>query len=228
MKRIEVNADAANTDTVASIAEQHASADFRLGYNGEDGRQVMRILITDDRTQAVLDGLQQSLGKDSNARIMVLGVEVALPRLPEKERTKEEAATTTTQKALYENIEKIPVWMAIFRRLVWVLHSVTWRSCGKPQGLTVSVWALLIAFGIGSIWPVGIESHELMSRTDGLNSVARALASGAAAVLSITTSLSSVLVGVMVAAALLPPTATLGMLVPANMTTRRVPDYCLR
>lgn len=50
-------------------------------------------------------GLQQFLGKDSNARIMVLGVEVALPRLPEKERTKEEAATTTRE-ALYENIEK--------------------------------------------------------------------------------------------------------------------------
>jgi uncharacterized membrane protein len=56
-----------------------------------------------------------------------------------------------------------------------------------------------------------------MARTDvGLDSVALALASGAAAVLSLTTGLSSVLVGVMVAVALLPPTATLGLMLGAG------------
>lgn len=42
--------------------------------------------------------------------------------------------------------------------------------------------------------------------------MALALASGAAAVLSLTTGLSSVLVGVMVAVALLPPAATFGLM----------------
>ena len=52
-----------------------------------------------------------------------------------------------------------------------------------------------------------------MSRTEvALDSVALALASGAAAALSLTTGLSSVLVGVMVAVALLPPAATLGLM----------------
>jgi uncharacterized membrane protein len=46
----------------------------------------------------------------------------------------------------------------------------------------------------------------------GLDSVALALASGAAAALSLTTGLSSVLVGVMVAVALLPPAVTLGIM----------------
>ena len=56
-----------------------------------------------------------------------------------------------------------------------------------------------------------------MARTDvGMDSIALALASGAAAVLSITTGLSSVLVGVMVAVALLPPTATLGLMLGAG------------
>ena len=50
----------------------------------------------------------------------------------------------------------------------------------------------------------------------GLDSIALALASGAAAVLSLTTGLSSVLVGVMVAVALLPPTATLGIMLGAG------------
>jgi uncharacterized membrane protein len=46
----------------------------------------------------------------------------------------------------------------------------------------------------------------------GLAGIALALASGAAAVLSLVTGLSSALVGVMVAVALLPPAATLGMM----------------
>jgi uncharacterized membrane protein len=53
----------------------------------------------------------------------------------------------------------------------------------------------------------------LIARTVvGLDSVALALASGAAAALSLTTGLSSVLVGVMVAVALLPPAATVGLM----------------
>ena len=56
-----------------------------------------------------------------------------------------------------------------------------------------------------------------MGRTDvGMDGVALALASGAAAVLSLTSGLSTTLVGVMVAVALLPPTATLGMTLGAG------------
>lgn len=74
--------------------------------------------------------------------------------------------------------------------------------------------ALLLALVIGLLWPVNIESRELMARTDvGLDGVVLALASGAAAILSLTTGLSSTLVGVMVAVAILPPTATLGLMI---------------
>jgi uncharacterized hydrophobic protein (TIGR00341 family) len=73
--------------------------------------------------------------------------------------------------------------------------------------------AFAVSMLLGLLWPVNLASHEILSRTDvGLGGVALALASGAAAVLSLTTGLSSTLVGVMVAVALLPPTATLGML----------------
>jgi uncharacterized hydrophobic protein (TIGR00341 family) len=73
--------------------------------------------------------------------------------------------------------------------------------------------ALLLTLSVGLIWPVNLDSEEILARTDvGIDGVALALASGAAAVLSITTGLSSTLVGVMVAVALLPPTATLGMM----------------
>lgn len=84
--------------------------------------------------------------------------------------------------------------------------------------------AFLVSLLIGLAWPVDIArgeilvaSTEILARTDvGLDGVALALVSGAAAVLSLTTGLSSTLVGVMVAVALLPPTATTGMLMGAG------------
>jgi uncharacterized hydrophobic protein (TIGR00341 family) len=84
--------------------------------------------------------------------------------------------------------------------------------------------AFALAVAIGLLWPLNIErghllvaSGEILARTDvGADGVALALASGAAAVLSLTTGLSSTLVGVMVAVALLPPTAVLGMLLGAG------------
>ncbi|MDG1663112.1 MAG: TIGR00341 family protein [Pseudomonadales bacterium] len=74
--------------------------------------------------------------------------------------------------------------------------------------------AVSIAFLAGFFWPESASPNtELMSRTlVGIDAVVLALASGAAAALSLTTGLSSVLVGVMVAAALLPPAATIGIM----------------
>jgi uncharacterized hydrophobic protein (TIGR00341 family) len=73
--------------------------------------------------------------------------------------------------------------------------------------------AVVMSIVIGFVWPTDAFSPELISRTEvGLDSVALALASGAAAALSLTTGLSSVLVGVMVAVALLPPAATVGIM----------------
>jgi uncharacterized hydrophobic protein (TIGR00341 family) len=82
------------------------------------------------------------------------------------------------------------------------------KTSGAGLGL-----ALLLSVLIGWGLPVDLTSKELMARTVvGLDSVVLAMASGGAAVLSLTTGLPSVLVGVMVAVALLPPTATVGMM----------------
>ena len=73
---------------------------------------------------------------------------------------------------------------------------------------------LSLSVFIGFIWPLNFDSHELMMRTDvGMDGVVLALVSGAAAVLSLTAGLSSSLVGVMVAVAILPPTATVGLMI---------------
>ncbi|GAB4529258.1 MAG: TIGR00341 family protein [Parvularculaceae bacterium] len=73
------------------------------------------------------------------------------------------------------------------------------------------------AFAIGLVIDVDLASQELSARTDiGLDSVTLALASGAAAALSIVTGLSSALVGVMVAVALLPPSAAAAIYLAAG------------
>src|SRR5690606_23911283 len=71
---------------------------------------------------------------------------------------------------------------------------------------------LVISITIGLIFPVSLESAELLSRTRvGLALVILALAAGVAGVFSVTTALSGALVGVMVAVALLPPAVALGL-----------------
>lgn len=73
--------------------------------------------------------------------------------------------------------------------------------------------ALLLSVILGYTWPLNFESRELMMRTAvDIDGVVLALASGAAAVLSLTSSWMNSLVGVMVAVALLPPAATLGLM----------------
>ncbi|PCI51068.1 MAG: TIGR00341 family protein [Alphaproteobacteria bacterium] len=90
--------------------------------------------------------------------------------------------------------------------------------------LKTMVVGFLIALGLsfslglvwGHYWPDELNSPELLSRTVvGFGSIALALVSGAAAVLSLASGLSSVLVGVMVAVALLPPGATIGIMLGA-------------
>ncbi len=77
-------------------------------------------------------------------------------------------------------------------------------------GLALTV---ILALLIGWIWPVNILNTEILSRTNiGFDGIILALASGAAAVLSLTSGASTALVGVMVAVALLPPAVTFGML----------------
>jgi uncharacterized hydrophobic protein (TIGR00341 family) len=84
------------------------------------------------------------------------------------------------------------------------------NTCGL--GLAVTLCA-----AASSLAGVNLDSREIVARTSvGYDGVVLALASGAAAALSLTTGLSTTLVGVMVAVALLPPAATLGLMAGAG------------
>jgi uncharacterized hydrophobic protein (TIGR00341 family) len=79
--------------------------------------------------------------------------------------------------------------------------------------LGVSV-AFVLSILFGLIFPIDIQSGEIQSRTTvSLGDIALALAAGCAGSLAFTSAVSSALVGVMVAVALLPPLVVAGMLV---------------
>jgi uncharacterized hydrophobic protein (TIGR00341 family) len=88
-------------------------------------------------------------------------------------------------------------------------RELVWRGgLANAVGLALAVACAALA---GIVFPIGGPSPELLARTKlGYDSILLALASGAAGALSLTTGLSSILVGVMVAVALLPPAVTLG------------------
>lgn len=249
MKLIEVIAHAGSLDTVAAIAEHNEVPNFRPGISDENDMQEMRLYVTDDNVQTLLDTLQSALGSQPDTRIHVIPVEISLPLPPEAERKKEDEAVAARE-ALYEEVEKSSRLDLNFIVLV-VLSTIVAAIGLIEDNVAVVIGAMVIApllgpnlaFGLGTalgdiklmrsslvtlaagiglslllslvigmLWPFTSLSGELLARTDvGLDSIALALASGAAAALSLTTGLSSVLVGVMVAVALLPPAVTLGL-----------------
>lgn len=89
------------------------------------------------------------------------------------------------------------------------------------QATRTAFTGLCLGFGFAlaltTFLPVNVESIELVSRTIiGPEIIALALASGAAAALSMSTGISSALVGVMVAVALLPPSVASALFLGAG------------
>ncbi|NEX14960.1 MAG: TIGR00341 family protein [Prosthecochloris sp.] len=250
MKLIEVIADEGSVKTVAAIAEKHKVRDFRTGLKDKDDSQLMRLVVTDDKVQEVLDSLQGVLGAQTYAKLLVYPIDISLPKQTEEQEEKESKATQARE-SLYKEVQKNS--RLDMNYLVLVLLSTIVAAIGLIENnVAVVIGAMVIApllgpnlaFGLGTalgdlslmknslktlfagvllavtisvilgiVWPFPVTSPELLSRTDaGLDSIALAFASGAAAALSMSTGLPSVLVGVMVAVALLPPAATLGLM----------------
>jgi len=252
MKIIEVIADHGHLDTILGIAEQQSVVDHWSSAIAEDGRCAVRMLVSPDSRQAVLDALQSVLSTSDTARIIVTPVEASLPRIEEngdvekaKKKTalsREELYNTVSQSSQLDGRFLLLVFLSTIVVMVGLLednvavvigamviapflgpnialalggalgdNSLIWQAL--KTNLAGMAFAMLLCALLGWWWPYEVSSQELLSRTNvGLGSIALALASGAAAVLSMTTGLSSVLVGVMVAVALLPPAATLGFM----------------
>lgn len=254
MKYVEIIAEVSSSDSIRAIAKNEKAQDFRLGVSEEDGMQKMRMLVSDDKLQLVLDDLQNLLEGQPTSHIVVLPVDLSLPK-PDEDERKEEDSATEAREALYEGVQKGVqldinfVVLVMLSSLVAAIGLITNNvavvigamviapllgpnlalSLGTAMGdlslirksvqtLVVGILlAVAVSAGLGIFWSFDLTNHELILRTTvGLDSAILALASGAAAALSLTTGLSSVLVGVMVAVALLPPAAALGLMLGAG------------
>lgn len=256
MRVIEVITDQGHVPTLRGIAEQQEITDIWVGHIDEDGRCSTRLLVRPEKQQAVIDALQAFLSAVVNTRVLVLPVEVTLPRIEENNPEEEKRnSVTRSREELYQNIvsgaklDSNFIYMVIMSTIVaaigllednvavvigamviapllgpnMALAFATTLGEGKLlwSALKANITGLFLALGlsilIGLIWPLNFDSHELMARTDvGMDGIVLALVSGAAAVLSLTAGLSNSLVGVMVAVAILPPTATLGLMLGAG------------
>jgi uncharacterized hydrophobic protein (TIGR00341 family) len=251
MKYIEIIADADAVITIQAVADSAHASDFRAGPVADDNMSQMRMLVSDDHLQSVLDALQKVLTAQVGARIIVLPVETSLPKASDHERRMEDSAVSARE-ALYDTVEKnsrldrnymllvtlstlvaaiglienniaVVIGAMVIAPLLGpnlalslgtALGDITLMQTSLVTGVAGVAWAMLLSIAMGAIWPLENYSPELLARTDaGFDSIALALASGAAAALSVSTGMSGVLVGVMVAVALLPPTATLGIMI---------------
>ena len=251
MKIIEVIADEGHVDTIKGIADQFDIIDLWFGPGNDDGRIAARLLVDSDQRQNVLDTLQSVLQSSENARIVVIPIELTLPKVEVDEANERKKSIIISREEIFSQVEKgvqlnanfilLVIFSAIVAAIGMLENNVAVIvgamviapllgpniafSLGTSLGETDLVFAALKAvatgillavvtgFIIGLVWPGSLDTAELMLRTDAFYSgTAIALASGAAASLSLITGTSSVLVGVMVAVALMPPAVTIGLM----------------
>jgi uncharacterized hydrophobic protein (TIGR00341 family) len=121
-----------------------------------------------------------------------------------------------------DNVAVVIAAMVIAPLLGPVIALAFGSALGDRELIGRAAYASLVGIGLsvggaaiaGLLLPDRYTSAELLARTRiDYDSIALALASGAAGALSLMTRVSSVLVGVMVGVALLPPAATLGYMI---------------
>ena len=140
MKYVEIIAEADSSETVLAIAKKEKVQDFRLGVVEEDGKQQMRMLVSADKLQLVLDALQNLLVEQLTAHIVVLSVDVSLPKPKEEERKQEDAAS----EELYEGVEK-GVRLDINFAVLVILSSLVAAIGLITNNVVVIIGAMVIA-----------------------------------------------------------------------------------
>ncbi|VAW91775.1 Uncharacterized protein, MJ0678-like [hydrothermal vent metagenome] len=249
MRLIEVLGDCGHVDTVRGIAEQHEIMDCWVAKSDEEDRCSMRLLVRQEKQQAVIDAVQQALTAVQGWRIIIYPIEGALPR-PEEIIDDKKYSGSRSREELYHEVEAGArldsnfILLVIFSTIVAAIGLIEDNvavvigamviapllgpniafAFGAALGDKVLIYqslktnftgillTLVLSYAMGMIWADGITSQELLSRTDvTIPAMVLALVAGAAGVLSMTTGISSTLVGVMVAVALLPPATAVGL-----------------
>lgn len=256
------------------IALPHEDQDAALGLladyevtrmwsqGGEKAQVLFKLLLPGEKTEAVLDALDNRFPGEGRLRIVVLPVEATLPRPSaeaQSEDTETETSTDGAEKAmrvsreeLYSDLADLAALTRVYSVMVALSALVAAMGMlrdqiavvigamviapllGPNMALSLAVTlgdaelgrkavstvlvglalAFVIACGLGFSLTVDPAGPEIAARTYlGPADFLLALVSGAAGALAFTSGLSSSLIGVMVAVALMPPLVTCGLLV---------------
>jgi len=243
------------------LAEQSVLELKQIGFG--EGEALVRILLEAEKSEAVLDILEEKYAGQEGYRIVILPVEATLPRIEVaepaasdephsgNEPAQEETPERISRHELYEDISDAARFTKVYFAMV-VLSAIVATIGLDHNSVTIVIGAMVIApllgpnvalalattlgdlplakqaaltslagiatvtvmtFVIGALLHVDPTLSQLASRTHvGISDVVLALAAGCAGALAFTTGVSAILVGVMVAVALLPPMVTFGLL----------------
>ena len=232
-----------------------------------NGEVLVRILLSVEHSEAVLDLLEKKCGNSVGNRVLILPVDATLPRdesdsIPEKENPPERIS----REELYENIKDAAKCTRVY--LIMLMLSTIVASIGLQQnsvaliigamvmapllgpnmalalGSTLGDFSLLrrafitdvagiattivLSVIIGTLMNIDLEITQVASSMRvSFGNILVALASGCAGALSFTTAVSSTLVGVMVAVALLPPLVTFGLMLGGGQPTLAMGAFSL-
>ena len=78
MRIVEVIADRKHAKTLSGMAKFYGAEDFWWGGDAEDGRCSIRMLVSDDHRQALIDSLQDLFTASDNARIVIQSIDAVL------------------------------------------------------------------------------------------------------------------------------------------------------
>lgn len=227
-----------------SVAKE-CEAIEQWGISSEDDKLTYHILANNNKSQKLLDMLQEKLPmSEGKTRILILPVEAHLPHKKDENDGEEKTEATILREELQQDIRQgaaldrnylmlvgfatVVAAIGLLENNVAVLIGAMViapflgpnlammfaAAMGESKlfiyalktSLAGTGVAFALAFCIGFFFSVSEPSQELNNRAlVEYSSIFLALASGSAAVLSMTRGISSVLVGVMVAVALLPP-----------------------
>lgn len=227
--------------------------------NITENKILFKILVNADKSQTIIDKLNENFGHHKNFRLLLFSVEASLPLEEEKEeekreKKKEDGKETkgVSREELYAEVKaqselsRVYILLTILAAVVasigvfeddvaviigaMVIAPMLGPNVGLSLATTLAdsdlaklaaktaVFGILLSFlvsiALGVVLPVDPTTSQIASRTDiSLLHVVLALSAGSAGTLAYTKGLSSAVIGVMVALALVPAIAASGLLI---------------
>lgn len=261
---IEVFMNAECSSKIEKLIENDAVLDWWC-TSLSDNQKNLRILLTAEKSEEILDILEKEFSGVDGFRIIILSVEASIPRLEEPEKDKQQKGDNektehfrVSREELYQDLSEMvrTSWVEITTVILSAIVATIGLTRNSPaiiigamviapmlgpnvaQAFSTNMGdyklgfkavkanilrtaiAFIFAFVTGFVLKVNPEIPEVVSRTViGYGDIILAFAAGVAAALSLTTGVSTSLIGVMVAVSLLPPLATSGLLLGSGYSS---------